>query len=89
MWAKGLAGVKFLWEKVLVPLGLAMADPVRAALDDFRPDVIVADQQAFADAPQLGQLGRRQGVENEFPDGCHVARRSLHDLVPARGHPPR
>jgi UDP:flavonoid glycosyltransferase YjiC (YdhE family) len=47
---KGLAGVKFLWEKVLVPLGLAMADPVRAAVDDFRPDVIVADQQAFAGA---------------------------------------
>src|SRR4051794_2960099 len=45
---KGLSGVRFLWEKVLVPLALAMVDPVRAAIDDFGPDVIVADQQAFA-----------------------------------------
>src|SRR6185503_7719923 len=27
-----------------------MVDPVRAAVDDFDPDVIVADQQAFAGA---------------------------------------
>jgi hypothetical protein len=45
---KGLAAVKFLWEKVLVPLALTMVDPVREAVDAVEPDVIVADQQAFA-----------------------------------------
>lgn len=45
---KGLAAVKFLWEKVLVPLAVDMADPVRHAVDDFQPDVVVADQQTFA-----------------------------------------
>jgi MGT family glycosyltransferase len=47
---KGLAAVRFLWERVLVPLALSMVDPVRAAVDDFGPDVIVCDQQAFAGA---------------------------------------
>jgi UDP:flavonoid glycosyltransferase YjiC (YdhE family) len=47
---KGLSAVRFLWERVLVPLGLSMVDPVRAAVDDFGPDVIVSDQQAFAGA---------------------------------------
>jgi MGT family glycosyltransferase len=47
---KGLAAVRFLWERVLVPLALSMVDPVRVAVDDFAPDVIVTDQQAFAGA---------------------------------------
>jgi UDP:flavonoid glycosyltransferase YjiC (YdhE family) len=45
---KGLPAVKFLWEKVLVPLAVDMVGPVRAAVDDFGPDVIVSDQQTFA-----------------------------------------
>jgi MGT family glycosyltransferase len=45
---KGLAAVRFLWEKVLVPLALDMVGPVRDAVDAVRPDVLVADQQAFA-----------------------------------------
>ena len=47
---KGLPAVKFLWEKVLVPMALHTVGPVRTAVDEFGPDVIVADQQAFAGA---------------------------------------
>jgi UDP:flavonoid glycosyltransferase YjiC (YdhE family) len=45
---KGLAAVKFLWEKVLVPLAADMVPHVRAAVDDYRPDVVISDQQTFA-----------------------------------------
>ncbi|MFF4901265.1 glycosyltransferase [Streptomyces sp. NPDC001068] len=47
---RGAEALKFLWEWFLVPLAEAMAPGVRAAVDDFRPDVVVADQQAFAGA---------------------------------------
>src|SRR5690606_12457636 len=47
---KGLSAVRFLWEKVLVPLARTMVGPVRSAVDDFGPDVVLADQQAFAGA---------------------------------------
>lgn len=45
---RGPAALPFLWERVLVPLARDMADPVRVAVDDFGPGVVVADQQAFA-----------------------------------------
>lgn len=45
---RGLDALQFLWERVLLPLAAAMVDPVRRAVDDFRPDVVVTDQQAFA-----------------------------------------
>ncbi|UXY26224.1 glycosyltransferase [Streptomyces sp. HUAS TT20] len=47
---RGPEALKFLWEGYLVPLADAMAPGVRAAVDGFRPDVVVADQQAFAGA---------------------------------------
>jgi UDP:flavonoid glycosyltransferase YjiC (YdhE family) len=54
---KGAASLQFVWEEFLVPLTLIMADPVRAAVDDFRPDVVVADQHAFAGAVVAEERG--------------------------------
>ncbi|ARP69089.1 glycosyltransferase [Streptomyces pluripotens] len=47
---RGAEALKFLWEWYLLPLAEAMAPGVRAAVGTFRPDVVVADQQAFAGA---------------------------------------
>ncbi len=55
---RGPASLKFLWEDFLVPLGDAMVGPVDAAVDDFRPDVLVVDQQAIGAA----LVGRRRGM---------------------------
>lgn len=54
---RGPASLKFLWERVLVPLALDMADPVRKAVADFRPDVVLSDQQAFAGAMAAAERG--------------------------------
>ncbi|MEU1404438.1 glycosyltransferase [Streptomyces sp. NPDC005728] len=54
---RGAEALKFLWEWYLVPLADAMAPGVRAAVDAFGPDVVVADQQAFAGALVAEQLG--------------------------------
>ncbi|MFF0147466.1 MGT family glycosyltransferase [Amycolatopsis sulphurea] len=54
---QGFAALKVLWEKVLVPLAEAMAPGVEAAIEQFRPDVVVADQQAFAGALVAQRLG--------------------------------
>ncbi len=45
---RGAAVLKFLWEEFIVPLGHAMLPGVEAAIEDFRPYVLVADQQAIA-----------------------------------------
>ena len=45
---RGPEALKFLWERFLVPLAEAMAPGVAAAVEDFGPDAVVADQQAFA-----------------------------------------
>ncbi|MFC7614711.1 glycosyltransferase [Actinokineospora soli] len=47
---RGFAALKHLWDDVLVPLTAAMAPGVEAAVDAERPDVVLADQQAFAGA---------------------------------------
>ncbi|MEU9342527.1 glycosyltransferase [Streptomyces sp. NPDC048278] len=54
---RGAEALRFLWEWFLVPLADAMAPGVRAAVDEFRPDVVVADQQAFAGALVAERLG--------------------------------
>lgn len=54
---RGPEALKFLWEWYLVPLAEAMAPGVRAAVEEFRPDVLVADQQAFAGGLVAEQLG--------------------------------
>lgn len=52
---RGPAALRFLWEDFIVPLGHAMMPGVEAAVKRFRPDVIVADQQALA-APVVARL---------------------------------
>ncbi|MBO2455809.1 hypothetical protein J4573_52655 [Actinomadura barringtoniae] len=47
---RGVAALKFLWEEALVPLARDMIPGVEAAVDAFRPDVVIADQQALAGA---------------------------------------
>ncbi|MFJ3492061.1 glycosyltransferase [Streptomyces sp. NPDC086091] len=54
---RGPEALRFLWEWFLLPLAEAMAPGVRAAVDAFRPDVVVADQQAFAGALVAERLG--------------------------------
>lgn len=54
---KGPASLRFLWQRVLLPLAADMADPVRAAIDQFGPDVVVADQQALAGSIVAAQRG--------------------------------
>jgi len=47
---RGLAGLKFLWEEVLIPLARAMHAGVERVVLAGRPDVLVVDQQALAGA---------------------------------------
>lgn len=47
---RGAAALKFLWEDFLVPLARSMLPGVDAAVDEFRADVMVVDQQAVAGA---------------------------------------
>ncbi|MFF3336361.1 glycosyltransferase [Streptomyces sp. NPDC002888] len=54
---RGPEALRFLWEWFLLPLADAMAPGVRAAVEGFRPDVVVADQQAFAGALVAERLG--------------------------------
>lgn len=45
---RGPSALKARWEEVLLPLAHSMIPGVRTAVDEFAPDVIVADQQALA-----------------------------------------
>ncbi|WP_438484771.1 glycosyltransferase [Streptomyces sp. S186] len=54
---RGPAALKFLWERFLGPLAEHMAPGVRAAVGEFRPDVLVADQQAVAGGLVAERLG--------------------------------
>jgi MGT family glycosyltransferase len=47
---RGPAAFQFLWEHFLIPLARLTAPGVEAAAHAFAPDVLVADQQAFAGA---------------------------------------
>ncbi|MFC3452696.1 glycosyltransferase [Amycolatopsis speibonae] len=53
----GAEALRFLWSDYLIPLAEAMVDKTAAAVRGFRPDVIVADQQAFAGALVAEQFG--------------------------------
>lgn len=55
---RGLSGLKFLWEDFLLPLARAMVPQVDAAVERFRPDVLVVDQQALAG----GIVARQRGL---------------------------
>ncbi|MET9415552.1 glycosyltransferase [Streptomyces klenkii] len=54
---RGAAALRSLWEDCLGPLAEAMAPGVRAAVREFRPDVLVADQQALAGGLVADRLG--------------------------------
>ncbi|MBD3009963.1 glycosyltransferase [Streptomyces sp. 5-10] len=56
---RGPAALKFLWERFLVPLAEAMAPGVAKAIEAFRPDVVIADQQTVAGALVAERLGVR------------------------------
>ncbi len=52
-----VAAFRFLWRDFLIPLATSMVPGVAAAVDEFRPDVLVADQQALAGALVARQRG--------------------------------
>ncbi|GGY01034.1 glycosyltransferase [Streptomyces hiroshimensis] len=54
---RGAAALRSLWVDCLEPLAEAMAPGVRAAVREFRPDVLVADQQALAGGLVADHLG--------------------------------
>lgn len=54
---RGAAALKFLWEDVLVPLAGYMVPGLTAVVGSWRPDVIVADQQALAGAIVASEAG--------------------------------
>ncbi|MGW0824607.1 glycosyltransferase [Streptomyces sp. NPDC002845] len=54
---RGPEALKFLWEHFLAPLAEEMAPGVRAAVEEFGPDAVVADQQALAGGLVAERLG--------------------------------
>ena len=54
---RGPAALKYLWESFLIPLAEAMIPGVDAAVDEYKPDVLVVDQQAVAGAVVAERLG--------------------------------
>lgn len=55
--SRWLPGLKAFWEDIIVPLGEAMLPGVREAAIDFKPDVMVVDQQALAGGVVARSLG--------------------------------
>jgi MGT family glycosyltransferase len=56
---KGFAGLKSFWEDFLIPLARGMFPRLLEICGTFRPDVVVADQQAMAGAMAARELGLR------------------------------
>jgi len=54
---RGAAAFRFLWQEFLIPLAHSMVPGTAAAVDEFRPDVMVVDQQALAGALVARQNG--------------------------------
>ncbi|MEL5960319.1 glycosyltransferase [Streptomyces sp. CLV115] len=54
---KGPAAFQFLWERFLIPLADHMAPRIRAAVEEFGPDVVIADQQTVAGGLVAESLG--------------------------------
>ena len=93
---RGLAALKFLWDRVLLPLAAEMADHVRAAVDDFRPDVVVTDQMCFAGGIVAEERGVRWAVsacstadlvDFGVPTVSSWMRERIADLCTDLGHP--
>ncbi len=56
---RGAAALKFFFEEVVVPLAHRMVPGVEEAVDRFRPDVVVVDQQTVAGAIVAVRRGLR------------------------------
>ncbi|MEX5635343.1 nucleotide disphospho-sugar-binding domain-containing protein [Parafrankia sp. FMc2] len=56
---RGPASLKFLWEEFILPLGTSMARDVGEVLERWRPDLVVADQQAIGAALAARRAGIR------------------------------
>jgi MGT family glycosyltransferase len=54
---RGLDSLRFLWEEVLVPLARGMERGVARAVETFRPDAMMVDQQAVAGALAARRFG--------------------------------
>lgn len=54
-----MAGFKAFWSDVMLPLNREMLPQVDRAIGEFRPDVVVADQQAIAGALAARRAGLR------------------------------
>ncbi|MFC0597583.1 glycosyltransferase [Streptomyces palmae] len=54
---KGPAALRFLWESFLIPLADHMAPRIRAAIEEFDPDLVVVDQQTVAGGIIAESLG--------------------------------
>jgi MGT family glycosyltransferase len=54
---RGAEAFRFLWADYAIPLATSMAPGVAAAVDEFRPDVLVVDQLALAGALVAHQRG--------------------------------
>jgi MGT family glycosyltransferase len=54
---RAAAAFRFLWAEFLIPLAVSMMPGVISAVDEFVPDVLVADQQALAGALAAHQRG--------------------------------
>jgi len=54
---RGPAALRFLWRDVLMPLAHTMTPGVHVAVDAFRPDALVVDQQALAGAAVAERRG--------------------------------
>jgi len=55
---RGLESLRFLWEAMLVPLARVSRAPVERVIDEWRPDLVIVDQQAIGGA----LAARRRGV---------------------------
>lgn len=54
---RGAAALKYFWEEFVIPLGEAMLPGVEGAIDEFRPDLVLVDQQAIAGAVAARRAG--------------------------------
>jgi UDP:flavonoid glycosyltransferase YjiC (YdhE family) len=64
---RGAAALKLLVQDILVPLAEAMTPAVDAAIHRFQPDVVVADQQAYAGALAADRHGIKWATSASTP----------------------
>jgi len=54
---RGFKNLKLMWDEVFIPLARSMLPGVRKAAEEFRPDVLISDQQTLAGALVARSLG--------------------------------